>query len=97
MRAMTPRLAPVLPARRHVRGWTNVTVASEHVNRTLKRAKDAAEWMPDRNTWWFAEQVAHVKRKYGPSTDPAERDAFAAFVSCEAEGALAAFRLPGSI
>lgn len=40
--------------------------------------------MLDRNTRWFAEQVVHVKRKYGPSIDPAERDAFAAFVSCEA-------------
>ena len=55
----------------------NITVAGEHVNRTRKRGKDAAEWMPDTNRCWFARTVVAVKTKYGLSVDKAERDALA--------------------
>jgi len=51
----------------------NITVAGEHVNRTLKRDKDAAEWMPDINTCWYAQTVVAVKAKYDLSVDPDER------------------------
>ena len=62
----------------------NLTVASEHVNRTLKRGKDAAEWMPDINRCWFASTVVAVKAKWGLSVDRAEHDALKAVLdSCK--------------
>ena len=56
----------------------NLTVAGEHVNRTLKRDKDAADWMPDINQCWYAQTIVDVKAKYGLTVDEAERDALAA-------------------
>ena len=55
----------------------NVTVAGEHVNRSLKRGRDAAEWLPDVNRCSFARTVVAVKARYGLSVDAAERDALA--------------------
>ena len=55
----------------------NLTVASEHVNRTLKRDRDAAEWLPPLDPEWYAAQIVAVKQKYGLSIDAAERDALA--------------------
>ena len=52
----------------------NLTIADPMVNRTLKRDSDAGEWRPSRHGAWFAERVIAVKRKYGLSVDPAERD-----------------------
>ena len=45
------------------------------VNRRLKSDKDPAEWMPERAQRWYAARWIAVKRKYGLSIDPAERDA----------------------
>ena len=55
----------------------NITVAGEHVNRTLKRDKDANDWLPDIGRCWFAQTVIAVKAKYGLSVDSAEREALA--------------------
>ena len=51
------------------------------MNRTLKRDSDAGEWTPDRHGAWFAEQVIAVKREYGLSVDPAERDSLIALLA----------------
>ena len=53
----------------------NLTLASPKLNRHQKRAKDAAEWMPDQSRCWFVSTVLSVKRKYGLSVDEAERSA----------------------
>ena len=53
----------------------NLTIADPTVNRSQKGARDAAEWMPARHQAWFAERVIEVKREYGLTIDPAERDA----------------------
>ena len=53
----------------------NLTLASPGVNRNQKRAKDAAEWMPDENQCWFAGRVIAVRSKYGLSIDRVERQA----------------------
>ena len=63
----------------------NLTVAGEHVNRTLKRDRDPTTWMPDVNRCWYVETWMAVKRKYGLSIDAAERDALAlVMVDCDA-------------
>ena len=53
----------------------NITVASEHVNRTLKSDKEPHEWLPDISVGWYVNRWIDVKRKYDLSVDPKERDA----------------------
>ena len=47
----------------------NLTLASPRVNRQLKKAKDAAEWLPDHNRCWFAARIVLVRRKYNLTID----------------------------
>ena len=61
--------------RRFARDLDNLTLASPRVNRRLKKAKDAAEWLPDRNRCWFADRVLQVRRKYGLTIDRREAEA----------------------
>ena len=60
--------------RRFARDLLNLTLASPHVNRRLKRAHDAAEWMPDMNQCWFAARIVDVRLKYGLTIDQSEAD-----------------------
>ena len=53
----------------------NLTLAAPRLNRYVKKAKDAADWMPERNRCWFARQVVKVKRKYGLTVDWREMQA----------------------
>ena len=53
----------------------NLTLAAPRLNRYVKKAKDAADWMPERNRFWFARQVVKVKRKYGLTVDWREMQA----------------------
>jgi len=53
----------------------NLTLASPHVNRELKGAKDASDWLPKRNRCWFASRIVSVKKKYRLSVDRDERKA----------------------
>ncbi len=53
----------------------NLTLADPSTNRDTKGAKDAAEWLPDRNRCWFANRVVRVKQKYGLTVDENERNA----------------------
>lgn len=50
----------------------NLTLAGPQVNRRQKRAKDAAEWLPDRNRCWFAARVVEVRRAYDLTIDRRE-------------------------
>ena len=47
----------------------NLTLASPEVNRSEKRAQDAADWLPAVNKCWFAYKVVKVRLKYGLTID----------------------------
>jgi len=53
----------------------NLTLASPAVNRNQKGAKDAADWLPVRNSCWFAATIIEVRRRYGLTIDQREADA----------------------
>ena len=61
----------------------NLTIADPAVKRTGKADRDAAEWGPPQNSGWFAARVVAVKRKYGLSVNPAERDALQAMLNSD--------------
>jgi len=62
----------------------NLTLASPHINQQMKKARDAAEWMPSINQCWFANRVLQVRLKYGLTIDRREVDALEAVLSgCE--------------
>lgn len=55
----------------------NLTLAAPEVNRcggSGKCAKDAAEWLPERNACWFAARIVQVRRKYRLTVDRREAD-----------------------
>lgn len=82
--------------RAFARDLLSVTLASPHVNRNLKRDKDATEWLPPQNRCWFANRVVEIKRKYGMTVDPAERDALQSVLAeCEST-AMSAILCPNS-
>ncbi|MDE0272424.1 MAG: hypothetical protein OXP11_14595 [Gammaproteobacteria bacterium] len=58
----------------------NLALATPSVNRT-KGAKDALDWLPERNRCWYANQVLEVKRKHRLSVDADEADALEAELS----------------
>ena len=60
--------------RRFATDLLNLTLASPGVNRNQKRARDAAEWLPDQNRCWFADRSVAVRRKYGLTIDQREAD-----------------------
>ena len=61
----------------------NLTIADPVVKRTQKADHDAGEWGPPRNSGWFAARVVAVKRKYGLSVNPAERDVLQAMLNSD--------------
>lgn len=54
------------------RDTLNLTLADPRLNRHIKSGKDAAEWMPERNKCWFANQIVQVRRKYRLTIDRRE-------------------------
>ena len=58
--------------RRFATDLLNLTLASPGVNRGQKNARDAAEWLPDRNRCWFADRVVGVRQKYSLTIDRRE-------------------------
>ena len=69
---------------RFARDVNNLTLASPRVNRHQKRAKDASEWLPDRNQCWFAARVVAVRQKYRLTVDAREAAALdAALAGCD--------------
>ena len=67
--------------RRFAMDLLNLTLASPGVNRNQKRARDAAEWLPDQNRCWFADRSLAVRRKYGLTIDQREADALESVLS----------------
>ena len=57
---------------RFARDLDNLTLASPRVNRHEKKAKDAAQWLPERNQCWFAARVVAVRQKYALTVDARE-------------------------
>ena len=59
----------------------NLTLAAPDLNRYVKRAHDAADWLPELNRCWFAARVVEVRRKYDLTIDRREADALEAVLS----------------
>ncbi len=59
----------------------NLTLATPHLNRYQKKAKDAAEWLPDRNRCWFAGRIVEVRLAYGLTIDRREANALERILS----------------
>ena len=70
--------------RRFARDIRNLTLASPRLNRYEKRAKDAAEWLPEKNRCWFAHRVIEVRKAYSLTIDEREARALdAVLATCE--------------
>lgn len=70
--------------RRFARDLANLTLASPRLNRYLKVAKDAAEWLPEKNRCWFAHRVVEVRKAYGLTIDRREARALdSVLASCD--------------
>ena len=66
------------------RDLRNLTLASPRLNRYRKVAKDAAEWLPEKNRCWFAHRVIDVRRAYSLTIDRREARALdAVLASCD--------------
>ena len=66
---------------RFARDLDNLTLASPRVNRHEKKAKDAAQWLPERNRCWFAARVLAVRQKYRLTVDAREAKALDAVLA----------------
>ena len=72
-----------------VNDFDNLTLATCHVNRNLKRSKDAADWFPEFNRCWFAGRVLAVKLEYRLTVDEAEKNALESVLTfCSVEDIL---------
>ena len=70
--------------RRFAQDLRNLTLASPNLNRYRKVAKDAAEWLPEKNRCWFAQRVIEVRKAYSLTIDRWEARALEAVLSsCE--------------
>lgn len=67
--------------RRFASDLLNLTLAAPDLNRYVKRAHDAADWMPELNRCWFAARIVEVRRKYDLTIDRREADALEAVLS----------------
>ena len=67
--------------RAFARDLNNLTLASPALNRSVKGASDAAEWMPQRNRCWFAARVVAVRQRWGLTIDAREASALEAVLS----------------
>ena len=61
--------------RRFAADLRNLVLADPHLNRYVKRAHDAADWLPEHNRCWYARTVLAVRRAYELTIDRAEADA----------------------
>ncbi|MCY4355060.1 MAG: excalibur calcium-binding domain-containing protein [Truepera sp.] len=67
--------------RRFASDLLNLTLAAPDLNRYVKRAHDAADWLPELNRCWFAARIVEVRRKYDLTIDRREADALEAVLS----------------
>ena len=64
----------------------NLTLATPALN-SSKSARDAAEWLPERNRCWFAARIVEVRKTYGLTIDQQEADALESVLArCPAPG-----------
>ena len=76
--------ADLATRRRFASDVLNLTLASPSVNRHQKIARDAAEWLPERNRCWFAARVVAVRQRYRLTIDRREAEALDRVLSaCE--------------
>lgn len=62
----------------------NLTLAPLASNRHDKGAKDAADWLPERNRCWFVDRVIQVRIRHGLTIDIRELEALeAVLTTCE--------------
>ena len=66
--------------RRFASDVRNLTLASPYLNRHVKGAGDAAEWLPSHNRCWFAERIIEVRLAYQLTIDQREADALDAIL-----------------
>ena len=70
--------------RRFAQDLRNLTLASPQLNRYRKVAKDAAEWLPEKNRCWFAQRVIEIRKAYSLTIDRWEARALdAVLASCD--------------
>ena len=70
--------------RRFASDLRNLTLAGPKLNRHQKVAKDAAEWLPEKNRCWFAHRIIEVRRAYSLTVDRREARALdAVLASCD--------------
>ncbi len=81
--------ADLATRRRFANDLLNLTLASPSVNRGQKIARDASEWMPEKNQCWFAARVVAVRQRYRLTTDRREADALEWVLSASGETAMA--------
>ena len=77
---------PPPPCYAATRSWDldNLTLATPRLNRHEKVARDAAEWLPERNRCWCATTIIAVRREYGLTIDRRESAALdAVLAGCE--------------
>ena len=67
--------------RAFARDLLNLTLASPGLNRGVKGASDAAEWMPERNRCWFAARVVAVRQRWRLTIDMREANALETVLS----------------
>ncbi len=76
----------------------NLTLASPDLNRYVKRAKDAGEWLPDLNRCWYAARVVAVKRAYSLTVDEREYAALqGVLMGCGSPVFAESGELPGAV
>ena len=76
--------APVLTRKAFAMDPHNLTLVPPRLNRYEKQAKDAAEWLPEKNRCWFAGRVIAVREKYDLTIDQCEHDTLKTVVQhCE--------------
>ena len=73
--------ADLATRRAFARDLLNLTLASPGLNRAVKGASDAAEWMPRHNRCWFAARVVAVRQRWGLTIDAREANALDAVLS----------------
>lgn len=53
----------------------NLVLAGSYLNRYIKVAKDAGEWLPEKNKCWYVHTIIKIKKKYSLTMDQAEYNA----------------------
>ena len=81
--------------RNFARDLLNLTLATPSLNRHQKGAKDAADWVPEKNKCWFAATIIATKKKYSLSVDQKEKTALQQIITdCNSAGSSFTMDIP---